>query len=153
MPGEMDEAEAPLEGPDPRGQACDGDACRAGRAERAIEAPLERDDPAPERPRARVDPRLELPHRVGLRGGELEPLAELEDVRGAGVVVELGGERVARALAGEELGDALGRNGLDLPPLEPSVGLVPGRVSFLGGVVPGAAERPGDESERRGGSR
>ncbi len=153
MPGEVDEAEASLEGPDLRRQGRDRDARRAGRAERAIEAPLERDDPAPEWPRSRVDPRFEPPHRVGLSGREVEPLAELEDVRRAGVVVELGGKGVARTLAGEKLGDALGRNRFDLALLEASIGLLASFMSFLRGVVAlSAPGGPGDEKDGRDGS-
>jgi hypothetical protein len=99
-----------------------------------------------------VNLRFEAPHRVGLLSGELEPVAELEDVRRAGVVVELGRERVARALAGEEIGDALGRNRFDLSLLEAAIGLVARLVGFLGGVVPRAAGGRGDEDERCGGS-
>jgi hypothetical protein len=87
-----------------------------------------------------------------LGGREVEPLAELEDMGRAGVVVELGRERVAGALAGEEIGDALRRNRFDLSVLEVAIGLVARPVAFLGGVVPGAAQGRGDEDERGGGS-
>ena len=43
------------------------------------ETPLERDDPTPERPRARVDSRREPPNRVGSAQGRGD-----EDERGGG---------------------------------------------------------------------
>jgi hypothetical protein len=74
-------------------------------------------------------------------------------VRRAGVVVELRGEGVPGPLAGEELGDAPGRNRFDLPLLQALVRLLGCRVSFLRGVVAlSATGGPGDEKDGRDGS-
>jgi hypothetical protein len=152
MPGEVDEAKSSLEGSNLRRQARDVRAGRAGRAKCAIESALELDDPAAERSRLGVDLRLDPPHRARLLGGEVEPVGELEYMRGARIVVELGGEGVARPFPGEELGHALGRNRFDLPLLEASIGLLPRLVPFLRGVVAlPAAGRPGEEKDRRDG--
>ncbi len=100
-----------------------------------------------------MDLRLDSPQRPRLVGRQVEPVGELEHVRRAGVVVELGGERVAGPLAGEEIGDAVGRNRFDLPLLEASIGLLASLVSFLRGVVAlSAAGGAGDEEDGRDGS-
>ena len=154
MPGEVDEAKLSLEDPDLLGQSRDLGFRRARLAEGAIEPPLESDDPAAERPRPRVDLRAKPPERQRLLVRQLETVGELERVRGAGVVVELGGEGVAGPLAGEEIGDALGRNRLDLPPLEAAVRLLSSCVPGSGVVlVPCAAGRAGDEQDRGDGRR
>jgi hypothetical protein len=100
-----------------------------------------------------VNLRLDPPHRVRLLRGELEPVGQLQHVRGAGVVVQLGGEGVAGALAREEVGDAVGGNRFDLAILEASVGLLACLVSFRCGVVGrSTADGRGDEQDRREGS-
>ena len=74
-------------------------------------------------------------------------------MRRAGVVVELRGEGVPGPLAGEELGDALGRNRFDVPLLEAFVRLLGCLVSCLRGVVAlSATGGPGDENDGRDGS-
>jgi hypothetical protein len=154
MPREVDEAKPALESSDLRGQPRDRSVRRAGCAESAIETSLQLDDPAAERPCPCVDVRLNPFHRPRLGGRDVELVGELEDVRRAGVVIELGRERVAGTLAGEKLSDALGRNRFDLALLEASIGLLASFVSFLRGVVARSAPGgPGNEKDGRDSSR
>ena len=151
--GEVDEAKPPLESSDLRGQPRDLGVRRAGCAESAIEPTLELDDPAAERLRLRVDVRLDPFHRPRLVGRDVESIGEREDVRRTGVVVELRRERVAGTLAGEKLGDALGRNRFDLALLEASIALLASFLSFLRAVVAlSASGGPGNEKDGRDGS-